>query len=430
MLVKWKPGFQNMLKVDSYKKQETILILLNILVLAALFLIHIGFISLLGSPSSTLLLVLTARFIVLILELVWIQKLDPETDSRTLNLHTHFSVGLNIAFAFAASYYGGTADSHYSVLMVIPIITAAYRYHLWWTMTIISVAVVLTYLEVWLYFLRNPPSDFSEYFEAATVSLIFLVVGIVVWLLVGNLRGEEQKLQTSLEELERTQVRLLAEERLAAIGQLSSAVAHEIRNPVAMIASSLKMAEKQSMDSPVREEMFNIATKEAKRLENLTMDFLAFAGAKPPEIKTEKIRDILEYAGSLSKARLFEKDLDLRIECDEAVSGKVDASQIQRALLNLLMNAIDAAPEDSSIITGAVLNSNELTIFVENTGEKIPDEIAAKIYEPFFTEKSQGTGLGLSIVRNIARAHGGDIVLARNKDGEVRFDIVLPVRET
>lgn len=419
-----------MLKADSYKKQETILILLNILVLAALFLTHIGFISLLGKPSSLLLLVLSIRFIVLILELVWIQKLESDANSQTLNLHTHFSVALNITFAFAASYFGGTADSHYSVLMIIPIITAAYRYNLRLTLAIVFVAVALTFLEVWLYFQRNPPADFSEYFEAATVSLIFLVVGIVVWLLVGNLRTEEQKLQESLQKLKQMQEKLLAEEKFAAIGQLSSAVAHEIRNPVAMIASSLKMAEKQNADSPVREEMFNIATHEAKRLENLTTDFLAFARVKAPVIKTEKIRDVLEYVASLSRARVAEKALNLRLECDENISASVDASQIQQALLNLLMNAIDAAPGNSVIVLGAVENPHGLTLFIENAGEKIPVEIAAKIFEPFFTAKSQGTGLGLAIVRNIARAHNGDIALSKNENGNVRFEISLPVRET
>lgn len=419
-----------MLKADSYKKQETILILLNILVLAALFLTHIGFISLLGKPSALLLLVLSIRFIILILELVWIQKLDSETDTRTLNLHTHFSVALNIAFAFAASNFGGTADSHYSVLMVIPIITAAYRYNLPLTLLIVVIAVVLTFLEVWLYFQKNPPADFSEYFEAATVSLIFLVVGIVVRLLVGNLRTEEQKLHESLKQLKQMQEKLLAEEKLAAIGQLSSAVAHEIRNPVAMIASSLKMAEKQSADSPVREEMFSIATQEAKRLENLTTDFLAFARVKAPVLKTEKIRDMLEYAKSLTQARLAEKDLNLRVECDENMSAEIDASQIQQALLNLLLNAIDAAPENSVIIIGAGRNPAGLILFVENAGEKIPDEITAKIFEPFFTAKPQGTGLGLAIVRNIARAHRGDAALSKNENGLCRFEIALPLRET
>lgn len=418
------------LKADSYKKQETILILLNILVLAALFFTHIGFISILGKPSSRLLIVLSARFIVLILELIWIQKLDNLTSQRKLNLHTHFSVWLNIVFAFAASYLGGTADSHYSVLMVIPIITAAFRFDFGRMLVIVCVAIILTFLEVWLYFQKNPPSDFSEYFEAATVSLIFLVVGIVVWLLIGNLHDEERKLQASLEKLRQMQEKLLAEEKLAAVGQLSSAIAHEIRNPVAMISSSLKLAEKQNTDSPVQREMLNIATVEAKRLETLTTDFLTFARIKAPELKLVNIRELLEYTASLSKARMAEKGLNLLIECEADLTASADASQIQQALLNLLMNAIDAALENSEVTIGAKKDDRDLRLYVENTGEKISGEVVPKIFEPFFTAKSQGTGLGLSIVRNIARAHGGEILLAENKNGRVRFEIILPIRQT
>lgn len=199
-------------KYDSYIKQETILILLNISVLAALFVAHIGFVSLLGKPSSLLLLTLSARFITLILELIWVQKLNENVGSKLINIHTHFSIWLNIAFAFIASFLGGTADSHYSVLMIIPIITAAYRYNLLRTILVICVTIALTFLEVWLYFKRNPPFEFTEFFEAATVSLIFFVVGIVVWLLVGNLRSEERKLQESFETLQKMQEKLLAEE--------------------------------------------------------------------------------------------------------------------------------------------------------------------------------------------------------------------------
>jgi signal transduction histidine kinase len=417
---------KTMLNVESYKRQETILILLNVLVLASLFVTHIGFISLLGKPSTLLLSTLSARFIILILELIWIQKLEPESNHQVSHLHTHFSVWLNIAFAFIASYLGGTADSHYSVLMIIPIITAAYRYKLWQTMGIVLIAIVLTILEVWLYFHKHPPSEVTEYFEAATVSLIFLVVGIVVWLLVGNLRSEEQKLQKSLEQLQRMQEKLLAEEKLAAIGQLSSAIAHEIRNPVAMIASSLKMAEKQKSDSPVREEMFSIAAEEAKRLETLTTDFLAYARMKEPELRLTNIKESIEYIGSLTKARLAEKGLSLTISCNENLTAMIDAAQLQQALLNLLMNAIDAAPGHSQIRLGAEKRKDTLTFFVENNGEEIRDEIAAKIFEPFFTAKPKGTGLGLSIVRSIARSHHGDAQLAHNESGKVRFEINLP----
>ena len=412
---------------SSYIKQETILILLNISVLAALFAAHIGFVTLLGKPSSLLLLTLSARFITLILELIWIQKLDETKNSQKINLHTHFSIWLNITFAFAASYFGGTADSHYSVLMIIPIITAAYRYNLARTLFVVGVAIVLTFLEVWLYFQRNPPLEFTEFFEAATVALIFLVVGIVVWLLVGNLRNEERKLQESFEKLQQMQEKLLAEEKMAAIGQLSSAVAHEIRNPVAMISSSLKMAEKQDQNSPIREEMFNIATEEAKRLEILTTDFLLYARTKEPVRKPQNINEILGYIADLAKARLSEKGLAIETVCEKDLMAEIDSAQIQQALLNLIMNAIDASPEKGKIIFGAKNDAENLVIFVENEGENIPKELVGKIFEPFFTAKPKGTGLGLSIVQSIARSHHGEAVLAKNENEKVRFELKIPM---
>ena len=92
-------------------------------------------------------------------------------------------------------------------------------------------------------------------------------------------------------------------------------------------------------------------------------------------------------------------------------------------MLNLLLNAVNATPSRGRLIIGAEKRGGESVLFVENNGEHIPDEIQNKIFEPFFTNGANGTGLGLPIVRNIARAHGGDVHLARNEDGKVRFEI-------
>jgi signal transduction histidine kinase len=407
----------------SYKKQETVLILLNIAVLASLFFVHISFISLLGRPSSLLLLILAVRFVVLIFELLWVQRLTEKSSPTAINVHIHLSILLNISFAFLASISGGTADSHYSVLMIIPILSAAYRFGLARTLLVTAIAIILTFLGVWIYFRAHPPADVTEYFEAATVSLMFLVVVVVVWLLVGNLRSEEEKLGQSLVELRFVQEKLVAEEKLAAVGQLSSAIAHEIRNPVTMIASSLRMAEGQAQDSPIRQEMFDIAGQEAKRLETLTTDFLAFARTKEAELKTVVVRENLDYIASLAKARLLEKEVDLEIDCDGSLTFEMDTSLMQQAMLNLLMNAISATPAKRTIVIGAEKKLNQSILFVENDGDMVAADIVSKIFDPFFTRGARGTGLGLSIVRNIARAHYGDVYLEHNENGKVRFEI-------
>jgi len=415
-----------MLNIESYKRREAALILMNIMVLAALFIVHIVFLFEIGVPSKFLIYTLAARFIILIFELLWVQKLTIEKSASVIRLQTHLSIWLNIIFAFVASIFGGTPDSHYSVLMIIPIIQAAYYFNLPKTLGVTLVAIVLTFLEVWIYFKYKPPIDYGEFFEAATVSLIFFVVGIVVWLLVGNLREEESKLVESLAKLKETQDKLVSEEKMAAVGQLSSAIAHEIRNPVAMIASSLEMASKQPENSPLKAEMFEIAAQESKRLEILTDDFLMFARTKEPEIRQNNVCENLEYVASLARAKLTEKQIAVTINCDKNFNAGFDAGQIRQALLNLLMNAADASPENGRIELGCAESAGMLKIYVENDGEAIENAIVERIFEPFYTEKPKGTGLGLAIARKIARAHGGDLVLAYNETGRVRFEIELP----
>lgn len=403
------------------------MILLSMMVLGALILLHVGFMSVVGKPSETLLAVLAVRFIVLIFELLLIQKLHAPLQSSTVAAYTHFSIWLNFGFAFLATYFSGLPDSQYAILLIIPIISAAYRFSLPRTIFIVAAAASMTFFEVWLFFYRKPPSDAAEYFEAAFVSLIFLVVAVVVWLLVDYLRKEEAKLRASLAELKLAQTRLVAEEKLAAVGRLSSAIAHEIRNPVAMIASSLDLASRETQQSPLREEMFGIATQEAARLEKLTTDFLSYARVKELDRKETPLAPLLEYISSLTKARAAESSVSLKTICAENLTAEIDASQIQQALLNLMMNALDATPAGGAITLGASPGADEtVELFVENSGAAIDEEVGSRIFEPFFTNKSKGTGLGLAIVRNTARAHGGEAFLASNEPNRVRFVITLP----
>ncbi|MEW6130152.1 MAG: ATP-binding protein [Acidobacteriota bacterium] len=412
---------------EVFRKQESSLILLNLAVLASLFLVHILFFSLLGAPSKLLLLVLTARFLSQVFELFWLQSLKAPLSARVANAYSQFSILINLAFAFLASNLGGLADSHYWVLMVLPIISAAFRFGIVGTFGVVAVAVSLTFLQVWLYFKRRPPTDISEYFEAATVALIFIVIALVVRLLVGYLRHEQAALKRSLAELHRTKDLLVAEEKLAAVGRLSSAIAHEIRNPVAMISSSLAMARQPSANHNLREEMFEIAGQEATRLEKLTTDFLAYARVKEPQRKPVSVGTTLHYIASLVKARAAKASIHLEVDCPVDLMATIDDFQIQQALLNLALNATEATPQNGNVIIGARAGSNhELNIYVENSGTEVGSEVQARIFEPFFTTKPEGTGLGLAIARNIARAHGGELSLAINETGRVRFLLAIP----
>ncbi|HEX6731343.1 MAG TPA: ATP-binding protein [Pyrinomonadaceae bacterium] len=417
---------------ESFRGEQSLLILLNLAVLAGLLFVHVSFLWLLGPPSNLLIIVVAARFLMLIGELLWLQNL--KTNQRwPMTLYRHLSIWLSIGFAFLASYVAGTAgvsgiaDSHYSVLMVLPIISAAFYFRLPGALAVTGVAIGVTFLQVWLFFRRHPPTDVTEYFEAATVCLIFLVVGLLVWLLVTYLRREQLRLKANLTRLNRARDRLVTEEKMAAVGRLASGIAHEIRNPVAMISSSLAMVTRQSNNLQIRDEMFEVATQEAARLEKMTTDFLEYARVRNPVTKPVFLRDTLGYVATLVKAKASQTNIVLNLVVSRDLQATIDDCQIQGALLNLLTNAFDATPSGGEVTLGAFTDvDGDLVIYVENSGDRLSDEVGQHIFEPFFTTKQKGTGLGLAIVHRIARSHGGSATLAINESGRVRFAITIP----
>ena len=177
-----------------------------------------------------------------------------------------------------------TASTATGQLLFLPVLEAAFRFRFSMLLGVIAASDFACFFWQWRFFVKHPPIDVGEYIEAGTTSLMLAVVGVLVWLLVRDLRRKETRLADNLRELEQAREKLLHEEKLAAIGRLSSAIAHEIRNPVAMIASSIATA--KQLSGAEREEMFVIASDEAGRLTRLTTEFLDYASARRPNATT------------------------------------------------------------------------------------------------------------------------------------------------
>ncbi len=229
-----------------------------------------------------------------------------------------------------------------------------------------------------------------------------------------------------MSELEQTRERLLIEEKLAAVGRLSSAIAHEIRNPVAMISSSLATATRGALDPEQREMMFDIAAKEATRLEQLTNDFLAYARPRPLTKSVNNVADLLAYVADLSRAHADSRSVSLTVNAPDELLCDCDPAGLQQLLLNLVMNAIDASPPVATVTLTGKEVADRVLIEVENRGDGIAPDQLGRIFEPFFTTKPRGTGLGLAIARTIARSQGGDLTLTENGPERVRFSVSLP----
>jgi two-component system sensor histidine kinase HydH len=409
---------------QSSGRQEFVFAFLNLLLIGALLALQVISKHALGKPATSVIVVLAAGFLIQGAHLIWLRKRSATSSRGKRQFLTFWSLGFNTALAFVLTLMTIKGDTAYYALMLLPILEAAFRLDLAGTVTVILVAVFISFMGAY-------GMKFGEYIEAGAIAVIYSVMGVLVWLLVNNLREREASFVRNLQELERTRQQLLADEKLAAIGQLSRAIAHEIRNPVAMISSSLATATRPGLDEAEREEMFSIAAKEAQRLERLTTDFLVYARPRPVQVAPVNVADALNYVATVARAHAANEGVAIDVVVDSKLEGKFDANQMHQALLNLVLNAIDACHRGDQVKLNAQTNGNGLIrIDVVDPAGPIPPETVASIFEPLFTTKQGGSGLGLSIARNIARAHGTDIVLRINEPRRVCFSIEIPAHAT
>jgi two-component system sensor histidine kinase AtoS len=191
-----------------------------------------------------------------------------------------------------------------------------------------------------------------------------------------------------------------------------------------MIASSIATA--KQLSGAEREEMFEIASEEAERLSRLTTDFLDYASTRSPKLANTSIGDTIAYVAEASRAHASRKGVRFELKVPAALTVLADEGQLQQALMNLLLNAVDASPAGRSIVIRVRNGERRIHIDVENAGGPIGAPALSRIFEPFFTTKPRGTGLGLAIARNIARAQSGDLILSGNEPERVCFSLILP----
>jgi two-component system sensor histidine kinase HydH len=158
----------------------------------------------------------------------------------------------------------------------------------------------------------------------------------------------------------------------------------------------------------------------------LTTEFLAYARPRQPKLAPTSVADTVAYVADAARALASEKGVRFQIETPDTLMAEMDGGLVQQALLNLIVNAVDAASAGSTIFLRSHTRDHRICIEVENSGSPIPAQEVERIFEPFFTTKTHGSGLGLPIARNIARAHGGDLVVEVNAPDRVCFALLLP----
>jgi two-component system sensor histidine kinase HydH len=267
--------------------------------------------------------------------------------------------------------------------------------------------------------------------NAALFGVSFAILG---FLLGGSIDGRRREARASkmiraqMETIRAAREKLIQNEKLAALGQLAAAIAHEVRNPLAVIRSAAQGLRDTVPDgSADARRSCSFITDETDRLGNLINSLLAFA--RPVHISPMKvpIAELFERAMNLTAERKLEKHVHIQSRATgnlEAVD--VDPKLMSQVFVGLLANAIEAADTDSEVILEAKSIGAQIELAVSDSGPGVAPELRERVFEPFFTTRAEGVGLGLAIARQIVEAHGGRIEVGESSCGGARFAVILP----
>ena len=255
-------------------------------------------------------------------------------------------------------------------------------------------------------------------------ALSFLLIGASAIIL---LRNRSTKLRL---ELSQAKIAQQKQEKLASLGTLASGVAHEIRNPLTAIKARLFTLEKKINPESEAILQVNEIGNEINRLERIVKEFLLFARPPKPEAKNFDLAPFLEQVSDFLQPELSEKSIRLAIEPSQPLFASGDVEHLKQILINLIQNAADASnPNDTITLHARNLNSrnaNQIAIDVIDQGSGVPEEVAKKLFNPFYTTKPKGSGLGLSIAKRIAQAHHGDLTFVSAPGEGTTFTLTLP----
>jgi signal transduction histidine kinase len=247
-----------------------------------------------------------------------------------------------------------------------------------------------------------------------------------------DLKEKTELLLNMEEELRRS-------ERLAALGRMSAGLAHEIRNPLATIKTSVEILQErglagdESAEGSTSPDLLEVLLEETGRLNRILTEFLQFARAESRVEEDLHVRCTVGsvVAGTMDLLRPRLDDADVQVKFDlESLDEEVALNEdhLRQIFLNLILNAIDAVTRGGEIrIHRVARTERHFTVAVDDTGPGIPPEVATSIFDPFFSTKDGGVGLGLSIVARLLDSNGGEIRFDQAHKPGARFLITIPI---
>ncbi|MGP8247732.1 MAG: two-component system sensor histidine kinase NtrB [Bryobacteraceae bacterium] len=368
------------------------------------------------------------------LALAAVQVAEPRIP--VLNSGRGHTVALLVKIALGYLLIGktGSLDSLYWIVMALPVISAATALGLVATLAV-AVAASGAYLSFLL--LLDPEKYYLDAYgvDALIVRTVFLiVVGILTNALAEDLRAQKENYRRTAEQLAQVNRQLREAEdamrrsdRLAALGQLSAGLAHELRNPMGTIRGSAEVVSRAvAGENDVAREMAGFIVTEVDRANSLITRFLQFARPIELRLETGDLAQTLDRAIALAEREAPAISIYRNYQLDMAPFA-FDAELMERVFYNLVLNAAQASPAGGAVTVKTRAAGRMAEVAVIDRGSGIAPENRANIFNPFFTTKPNGVGLGLAIVAKIVDEHGGRITVESEPGKGSVFHVLLPM---
>ncbi|MBI4342720.1 MAG: PAS domain S-box protein [Candidatus Omnitrophica bacterium] len=244
-----------------------------------------------------------------------------------------------------------------------------------------------------------------------------------------ELRQAHEELQQAHAALQEAQLQLIQAAKLESVGRLAAGVAHEVKNPLAIILTGISYLSRHVPSDNGRTRLvFDDIRYAVRRADAIVKGMLDFSAPKTLQFSREDLHAVIERALVLLKHEIDKARITVVKEFAHRVPRlQLDGNKIEQAFVNVLMNAVHAMPQGGTLTVRTALRDRAVVVDVEDTGPGVPEEALAKIFEPFFTTKpaGQGTGLGLAVTKSIVELHGGAIELMNRPEGGVRAHIMF-----
>ena len=230
------------------------------------------------------------------------------------------------------------------------------------------------------------------------------------------------------DELEVKNRELARKNRLADLGQMASHIAHEVRNSLVPVSLYMSLLRRRVAHDPGSVEILDKVETGFVELDATVNDLLHFTSDRDPQWSQVALARLVDEVLTSLAPQLTAQRIAAEIDLATNITLQADHGMLRRAVLNLVLNAVDAMPAGGTLVITACDCGGFVELEIADSGEGWSDEARTRAFEPFFTTKSNGTGLGLAIVYRIVEVHGGDVVTTNCPEGGAAVTVRLPRR--